>query len=375
MRNKLQIAVFTGNRAEYGQLRQLILSIQENKSLELKLFVSASHLSQRFGSTISEIYSDNIKISKLIPIELDTIPMPSMTELTSMVIKGMGEALEDVKPYLCILLGDRYETFGAATACHLNKIPIAHLHGGETTLGAIDDKLRHSISQLSTWHFTAAEEYRNRVINMGHNENNVFNVGPLALDGIANKKDISRKDFEESTGYKFSRKNLIITYHPETLLKDNGVSGFHELLEAIKDFKGNILFTHPNADAGGSEIIDMIKLFSSNNSEKTFVVPSLGNKLYLSALSLFEGLLGNSSSGIIEAPIIGIPVLNIGNRQKGRLKFGKVHDVKANSKDIKEGIKSILSWNESNSWPRRYKSKKKLPSEFILSWLLDSIPK
>ena len=372
MKKDPKILVFTGNRSEYGLLRHLIKSIDLSNNLKLKLFVSGSHISKRFGNTISEIRDDNIKIDKLIPTSLDNIPVPSMTTLLAEITSEMGLALEEVKPNLCILLGDRYETLGAAIACHLNKIPIAHLHGGEKTLGAIDDKLRHAITQLSTWHFTAAEIYRKKVIKMGHPSNNVFMVGPLAIDGIAKMKHINREEFSLATGYKFKNKNLIVTYHPETILKSNGIEGFRELLVALEVFDGNILFTNPNTDPGGNKILEMIEKFSYENVEKAFLVPSLGQKLYLSALSLFEGILGNSSSGITEGPIIGIPVLNIGDRQKGRLKFGKVLDVKSNSQEIAKGIQTILRWDEADSWPRRFKSNKKLPSEFILSWLLNN---
>ena len=171
MKTNPKILVFTGNRSEYGLLKHTIKLIKSNRNLVLKLFVSASHISKRFGNTISEIRNDKIEIDKIIPTSLDKIPVPSISTLTAEIINGMGKALEEDKPNLCILLGDRYETLGAALACHLNKIPIAHIHGGEVTLGAIDDKLRHAITQLSTWHFTAAEEYRKRVIDMGHDNN------------------------------------------------------------------------------------------------------------------------------------------------------------------------------------------------------------
>ena len=370
MKRNPKILVFTGNRSEYGLLKHVIKLIKSNLYLDLKLFVSASHISKKFGNTISEIKKDKIEIDKLISTSLDKSPVPSTTTLTAEIINEMGKALEEFKPNICILLGDRYETVGAALACHLNKIPIAHLHGGETTLGAIDDKLRHAISQLSTWHFTAADQYRKRVIEMGHDHKKVFMVGPLAIDGIANMKNINRIEFSSKTGYKFSSKNVIVTYHPETLLKNNGIEGFSELLIALENFDGNILFTHPNADEGRDKILEMINQFSNLNPEKTFVFPSLGQDLYLSALSLFEGVIGNSSSGIIEAPIIGIPVLNIGDRQKGRLRYGRVLDVRPNSIQITKGIKEILSWKEANIWPRKLETTNKLPSDFIVSWLL-----
>ncbi|WP_413683842.1 UDP-N-acetylglucosamine 2-epimerase [Prochlorococcus sp. MIT 1011] len=367
--NKYKIAVFTGTRAEYGLMKYLIKKIKFDNRYKLQLIVSGSHLSKKYGNTISEITEDQIDIEEIIPLSLDKKPTPNMTILTSEVMYGMSIALQKLHPNLLFLLGDRYETFGAAAAAHLHSIPIAHLHGGETTLGAVDDKLRHAISQLSTWHFTAANEYRDRVINMGHCSENVFMFGPMAIDGLVEIPELSKFDFEKATGFVFASCNILVTYHPETLLSDNGVKGFEELLTALGNVKCNILFTHPNADEGSEVILKKMFDFVNLNPDNCFAIPSLGQKLYLYALSVFQVMVGNSSSGIIEAPLMGIPILNIGNRQKDRIRYGEVLDVNAKAKDIKNGLDKLLNSTEAKDVPRQYKYEDSTPSEKILGWL------
>ena len=226
-----QIAVFTGTRAEYGLLRHLIAAISVDPSLNLKLIVSGSHLSASHGSTLAEIEADGHKPAAMVELTLDKSPPPSMAFLSAQAMTGVAEVLERLEPELLILLGDRYEAFAAAAAAHLIGIQVAHLHGGETTLGAVDDRLRHAITQLSTWHFTAAEPYRQRVIAMGHPPERVFNVGPMVLDGLSGAPRAFRNAFEQSTGFSFGSRNVLITYHPETLLADRGIAGFKALLK------------------------------------------------------------------------------------------------------------------------------------------------
>ena len=322
-----KIGVFTGSRAEYGLMKHLIKAINEDKELELQLIVSGSHLSKSHGETVNEILNDGIKPKVYIPISLDQSPPKTMAYLSGEVIIGLEKYINTSQPNLLILLGDRYETFAAAATFNLMNIPIAHIHGGETTLGAIDDKLRHAITQLSSWHFTAAEAYKNKVISMGISKERVFQVGPMILDGIRQNKYISKNNFENITGYKFSKKNILVTYHPETLSEDQGQSGFDSLLTAIKENDCNVLFTSPNADKGGDILLMKLKEFVSNDQNRYFHIPSLGQMKYLNALKLFDGVVGNSSSGIIEAPLMRIPVLNIGKRQAGRIRFGMVEDV------------------------------------------------
>ena len=253
------------------------------------------------------------------------------------------------------MLGDRYEAFAAAAAAHLINIPVAHLHGGESTYGAIDDKLRHSITQLSSLHFTAAEEYRKRVVSMTGAEERVWNVGPMVIDGMKHLPDIGRIDFEKSTGFKFGTKNLLVTYHPETLLQDRGVAGFKTLLEALEQIDCNVLFTQPNADEGSRELQEMLEIYVRKHQKKSLYIKSLGHARYLAALRLFEAMAGNSSSGIIEAPILSMPVLNIGGRQDGRVRSPLILDVSGESSAIRSGLSSVLAKGARNEWPRPVK--------------------
>lgn len=367
-----RIAVFTGSRAEYGLLRHLIAAIAAEPGLALQLIVSGSHLSERHGSTIAEIEDDGLQPSALVPLSLEANPPPSMAALSAEALAGVGQALERLQPWLLILLGDRYEAFAAAAAAHLLGIPIAHLHGGESSGGAVDDRLRHAISQLSSWHFTAAKPYRQRVIAMGHPPERVRNFGPMVLDGLLAAPPTSRSAFETATGFRFGDRNLLITYHPETLLPDRGVAGFEALLAALEHVPCQVLFTHPNADTGSEALLARLQAFVQRHPDRSWTVPSLGQQRYLAALQLFEAMAGNSSSGVIEAPLLGMPVLNIGGRQAGRLRHGCVHDVPADPEAIAAGLEQVITAGHRPDWPRPRPQKGTPPSAAIVSWLLDS---
>ena len=278
--------------------------------------------------------------------------------------------LHKLNPDYLIVLGDRFESFGAATAAHLLGIKIIHIHGGETTLGAIDDKLRHAISQLSTLHFTSAIKHKEKVEKMGHKQENVFNVGPMAIDGLLNMQKYNREEFTVKTKFVFDKNNFLITYHPETIAKDLGINAFRNLLNVLNNINCNTLFTSPNADAGNELILEEIKKYISKNKLNAFFIPSLGQELYLNALRLFDCVIGNSSSGIIEAPLIGNTVINIGNRQKGRYRFGKVNDVH-NYKEIEAAIKKVTFRCREGIQENEYLRFKKLnsPVEKILKVL------
>jgi len=364
-----RIAVFTGSRSEYGLLSHLIAAIAAEPEMALQLIVSGSHLSEHHGSTLAEIEAEGYRPAALVPLSLNESPQRSMVALAAEALAGVGKALEILKPDLLILLGDRYETFAAASAAHLNTIPIVHLHGGETTKGAVDDRLRHAISQLSTWHFTAAEPYRERVIAMGHPPELVFNVGPMVLDNLMNEKPASRSEFEKRTGYRFGHKNLLVTYHPETLLPDHGVAGFEALLQALEGLTCHVLFTHPNADAGNDQLLALLKRFVYHHPESSWAVPSLGQKLYLTALRLFDAMAGNSSSGLIEAPFLGIPVINIGDRQAGRLRHVCVRDVASQKHAIAVGLEQQLEARRSVCRATNALMPCETPTKAILSWL------
>ena len=346
------IAVFTGSRAEYGLLRHLIAAIAADPDLHLQLIVSGSHLSSSHGRTLAEIEADGHQPAALVPLALDQTPPASMAALSAEALAGVAQVLEGLQPELLLLLGDRYEAFAAAAASHLMGIPVVHLHGGETTQGAVDDRLRHAITQLSTWHFTAAEPYRQRVIAMGHPPERVFNVGPMVLDGLLAAPPATRTAFEQSTGYRFGSRNLLITYHPETLLADRGVAGFKTLLQALEATPCHVLFTYPNADAGRDQLLALLQAFVRQHPQRSWAVPSLGQQRYLAALQLFEAMAGNSSSGVIEAPLLGMPVLNIGDRQDGRLRHGCVWDVPAKLCALERGLQQVLEAGQRACWPR-----------------------
>ena len=368
-RNLRHIAVFTGSRAEYGLLRHLIAAIANDPVLNLQLIVSGSHLSASHGHTLTEIEADGHQAAALVPLSLDQKPPHSMAALSAEALDGIAQALERLQPELIILLGDRYEAFAAAAAAHLLEIDVVHLHGGETTKGAVDDRLRHAITQLSTWHFTAAEPYRQRVIAMGHPSDRVFNVGPMVKDGLNAVPPAQRLVFEQSTGFRFGTRNVLVTYHPETLLPDQGLAGFEALLQALEETPCHVLFTHPNADEGSDRLLAHLRAFVRQHPQRSWAVPSLGQERYLAALQLFEAMAGNSSSGLIEAPLMGMPVLNIGDRQAGRLRSPSVCDVKANLTAVSIGLKTVLEAGERAHWPRPRPEPSSAPGAAILSWL------
>ena len=364
-----RIAVFTGTRAEYGLLRHLIQAIDAERSLNLQLIVSGSHLSARYGRTVEEIEADDVGIAARVPLSLDITPPLSMEELTAEAMVGVAQAIKQLQPQLLFVLGDRYEAFAAASAAHLQGIPVVHLHGGETTEGALDERLRHAITQLSTWHFPAAEPYRQRVIAMGQPSERVFNVGPMVLDGLLAAPPASRSVFEQDTGFRFGKQNLLVTYHSETLLVDKGLAGFEALLAALEGMSCHVLFTYPNADEGSEVLLQRLLSFVNCHSHRCWALPSLGQERYLAALQLFEAMAGNSSSGVIEAPLVGLPVLNIGDRQKGRLRFGPVCDVSAQTRAISTGLEQLLVQGRRSSWPRSRPPMAQAPASIITTWL------
>lgn len=340
--SRIKVGIFTGSRAEYGLLRNFIKAVIDDKYLELQLIVSGTHLSKRYGYTVSEIYQDGIEPALEIVLPLDEPKDSGMGALTSILISRLSIEYESLRPDIMIVLGDRYEAFGAATAAYLSKIPVAHIHGGEKTLGSLDDGLRHAITQLSDLHFTAADEYSRNILGMGKSQSTVVNVGPMILDRLVAGRPVSKEEFTRITGYVFDdRINLMVTYHSVTKQDDLGMNGFVNLLEAIQRLEWKVLFTSPNADVGGQELLEKLTMFVDKDRDRYTFMKSLGQELYLSALYSFDAIAGNSSSGIIEAPLIGIPVLNIGNRQKGRLRYGHVKDVSENIQDIQRGLVSV----------------------------------
>ena len=338
---KRKVCVFTGTRADYGLLKPLINKIKDDDDLILQILVSGMHLSPEFGLTYKEIENDNFYIDEKVEILLSADTPSAIVKSTGLGMITFTDVLNRLNPDICIVLGDRFEAFAFAYSAFINKIPIAHISGGEITEGAIDDGIRHSITKFSHLHFVATEEYKKRVIQLGEDPKRVFNVGEIGLEGM--KKDLlDKNEFEKSINFKLNKKNILVTFHPETL-KKSSEKDFKEILNALSDLKDtNIIFTKANADTNGRIINKMIEQYVLDN-KNAIAFTSLGRKLYLSALQYVDIVLGNSSSGIVEAPSFNIATINIGNRQKGRVKAESVIDVKAQKEEILKAINRVYT--------------------------------
>ncbi|SEP70573.1 GDP/UDP-N,N'-diacetylbacillosamine 2-epimerase (hydrolysing) [Ectothiorhodospira magna] len=338
-----KICVVTGTRAEYGLLRWVMEGIRHSPVLELQLIATGMHLSPEFGMTIKAIEEDGFTIDRKVEMLLSSDTKVGVTKSMGLGMIGFADALDDLKPDLMLLLGDRYEIFAAAASAMIARIPIAHLHGGETTQGAFDEAIRHSLTKMSHLHFVAAEEYKKRVIQLGEDPRYVFNVGGLGIDNILRLKLLSREQLEDSLAFKFAPKNLLITFHPVTLEENTSSNQVDELLAALKELEDTgLIFTMPNSDTDGRVILEKIRLFCSNHP-RAVAYTSLGQLRYLSCIYHVNGVIGNSSSGLIEAPSLNTGTINIGDRQKGRLKASSVIDCEPDKFSIKNAINKLFS--------------------------------
>jgi len=343
-----KICVVTGTRAEYGLLYWLMKEIEEDKDLELQLIVTGMHLSPEFGLTYKTIEKD-FKIDKKIEMLLSSDTSVGISKSMGLAQISFADAYEELQPDILVVLGDRYEIFSAVSSAMIARIPIAHLHGGETTEGAFDESIRHSITKMSHLHFTATEEYKNRVIQLGEHPSSVYNVGGLGIDNIKKLKLFSKEEFEESIDFKLNEKNILVTFHPVTLENSTASKQFQNLLDAIDTLKNtNIIFTKANSDTDGRVINSMIDEYVSVNSEKSICFTSLGQLRYLSALEYVDAMVGNSSSGLVEAPSFKIGTLNIGDRQKGRIMANSVIDCNSDIDSINNGFKKLYSSDFKN---------------------------
>lgn len=339
-----KICVVTGSRAEYGLLSRLMKLIRDDVSLSLQVIATNMHLSPEFGLTYKDIEKDGFVIDKKVNMLLSSDTDNAVTKSVGLATIGFADAYEDLKPDLLLLLGDRFEILAAATAGLFYKIPVAHIHGGEITEGAYDDTIRHAITKMSHLHFTTTDEYRNRVIQLGESPERVFNVGAIGIDNLRHLTLLSKEDLEKSIGFKFGAKCALVTFHPVTMETNTAEKQMRSLLEALEAVEGlRILLTLPNSDTGGRVIIQMINKFVAKNNHRAAVSSSLGQLRYLSALQYVDCVVGNSSSGLLEAPSFGIPTLNIGNRQKGRIRATTVVDSDGSCHDILEKLQVILS--------------------------------
>lgn len=330
-----KIAVITGTRAEFGLLSPLLDEIRNDEKMQLQLVVTAMHLSPEFGFTVDEINKKGFKIDKKIECLLSSDSAIGITKSVGLAMIGFADALNELSPDLVIILGDRTEMLAAATAAMLGNIPIAHIHGGETTEGAYDESIRHAITKMSYLHFTSTESYRRRVIQLGENPNRVFNVGAIGLDSINNLVLLDRNEFEKAIDFKLGKRNILVTFHPVTLEKQSAEMQFKAILNVLDSLEDtNFIFTHANSDKNGRIINHLIEEFVHQNLKRAVAFKSLGHLRYLSALNHVDVVLGNSSSGIIEVPYFKIPTINIGDRQKGRIMSDSVIQTNSSSEDI-----------------------------------------
>lgn len=342
-----KIAVFTGTRAEYGLLYWLMQDIKDDNALELQVLVSGMHLSPEFGLTWHQIEEDGFKIDEKVEILLSSDSAVGVVKSIGLGLIGFADALTRMKPDLIIILGDRYEAFAAAQAAMFLKIPIFHLHGGEITEGAYDDAIRHAITKLSYLHGVSTEEYRTRVIQLGEEPNRVYNVGALGLEHLHRTKLLSLDALSKSLKFSLDRPYFLVTYHPVTLANESPKRSFEALLDALDEFKDHkVIITYPNSDDGGRQIIPILEKYAKTQVERVYAIPSLGQLRYLSALKYSSMVIGNSSSGIIEAPSFCVPTINIGSRQNGRLAANSVINCQPDKYDIVEAIKTAVQMKD-----------------------------
>ena len=324
--SKRKICVVTGTRAEYGLFYTIMQKIQNSDELALQLIATTMHLSEEFGSTYRQIEKDGFTIDEKIENLLASDTKSSVAKSTGLATILLSDAFTKLQPDVVLLLGDRFETHAAATTAMLMNIPIAHIHGGEITEGAVDEQIRHSITKMSYIHFASTEAYRERIIQMGEDASRVLTSGAPGIDNIINLKLLSKIELEDELNWKFGENSVLFTYHPVTLDSNNINDEITRIFTVIEQTNLNILFTYANADDSGRIINQKIENFCQINPSRYKVVKNLGQLRYLSAMKYVDILIGNTSSGIIEAASFQKPVVNIGDRQKGRLQSGNVID-------------------------------------------------
>ncbi|WP_300704983.1 UDP-N-acetylglucosamine 2-epimerase [Bacteroides sp.] len=342
--SKRKICVITGSRAEYGLLSGLMQAIQEDDYLILQIIATNMHLSPEFGLTYKEIEKDGFVIDRKVEMLLSSDTANATAKSVGLGTIGFADAYEELRPDMIVVLGDRFEILAAVSAALFYKIPVAHLHGGEITEGAYDDCIRHAITKMSHLHFTSTEEYRNRVIQLGEQPERVFNVGAIGVENIKKTSLLSKEDLEQSLQFHLGNNSILVTYHPTTLEYSTAEEQCRNLLETLEVFFDyRIIFTLPNSDTDGRIIMKQINEFVANNKGRSVAFASLGKVHYLSALQYVSAVIGNSSSGIIEVPSFGIPTLNIGNRQKGRIAAESVIHCGTSKEQIREGLQQVFS--------------------------------
>lgn len=352
--NKKKILFFTSTRADYGLLSGLIKIFSVDSNYETQILVTGTHLSDKFGASIQEIEADGLSVKYKVDIELNSDSEVGLAKSAGLGLQKYAEVLHNFHPELAIVLGDRFEALSFAAACQMMQVPLAHLHGGEITEGAIDNSFRHCITKLSSLHFPSAEIHKSRIIQMGEDPQSVYNVGALGVDNVVHLQKKSKLELLNSLGIQFKERNFMVTFHPETLPTDSSENQMRRFLDGLQkhinqDSESYFIFTLPNTDPGYQTIIDQIQLFQAKNKDQSIVFSTMGRLNYLSAITYCCGVVGNSSSGLIEAPALGVPTLNVGDRQKGRLHGDSVIHVPIEANEIVQGLNKINLMHKSKT--------------------------
>lgn len=343
-----KICIVTGSRAEYGILRRLMFAIKNDPDLTLQIIATNQHLSKLQGETYKEIERDGFTIDYKVYMADDEAPDTANTiaRAISRGVNGFADAFEVLRPDLLLILGDRYEMLAVASTALIYKIPIAHLHGGEITEGAFDDAIRHAITKMSHLHFTSTESYRKRVIQLGEQPDRVFNVGALGVENVMKNQFLSKEEIEKSLNFKLTDKCFLCTYHPVTLSDMSSEVQVMNLLKALDEYQDyHVIFTYSNSDTNSQIIIQRIQEYVDDNQGRCMFITSLGQRRYFSVLKYMTAVIGNSSSGIIEVPSFGIPTLDIGDRQKGRIAADSVIHCGYSAEEIISGLEKVVSYN------------------------------
>ncbi|UCS93247.1 UDP-N-acetylglucosamine 2-epimerase (hydrolyzing) [Echinicola marina] len=336
----MKICVATGTRAEYGLLKPLINRLKACPQFNLQILVTGAHLSPEFGLTYRQIEEEGLKVDYKVEMLLSSDTAEGITKSMGLGMLGFTEAFKNLEPDLLVILGDRYEMLAMASTALIFKIPIAHIHGGEITEGAYDDAIRHAITKMSHLHFSSTESYKHRIIQMGEQPDRVFNVGAIGLDNIVSLDLWSKEELEKNLNIRFKPHNFLISFHPETLAEISVERQFENLLDALTKLEDSFfIFTKANADTNGRIINQMMENFVSQNGDKSALFDSLGSLRYLSVMKIADAVVGNSSSGIIEAPSVGTATINIGDRQKGRIQADSVLNCGSDTKEIYDLLK------------------------------------
>ncbi len=339
------ICIVTGSRAEYGLLKWTLRHLQENPRIRMQIVATGMHLSPEFGNTWEAIAEDGFRIDRKVEMLLSSDSRQGMAKSAGIGLSGIADALAQLDPDLVLVLGDRFEIFAAAAAAALMGIPVAHIHGGEATEGAIDDALRHAITKLSHLHFTSTEHYRKRVIQMGEDPERVFCFGAPGIDAISSLELLSRRQLEQGIDFPLGERYFLVTFHPVTLGSQPSSDELEEIFAALDELPTDIhiVFTMPNADAGGRDLAARIRVFADRNPYRVAAFASLGQLRYLSAMKHCLAVVGNSSSGIIEAPALGTGVVNIGNRQNGRVQADSIINCAPTRGEIAQALARAIS--------------------------------